>query len=112
MSKQFDVAEMLQDMDGGTLKDQLAFAVHEVAKSVVFHGDAKKKGKVVLTLDIAAIKNASQVNIVHRLEYRALTAKGSTAEITSNESPMHVSQNGITLMPDNQADMFKETSRD
>lgn len=109
MSKSFDVAQMMEDMDGGTLKEQLSHAVHEVAKSVVLHGDAKSKGKVSMTFDITRVKNAQQVIITHKLEYKALTPKGSTAEVRSNESPMHVSANGVTLMPDNQQQLFERS---
>lgn len=105
MSK-FEVQDMLQDLDGGTLMEQLSHAVHEVAKSVVLHG-GKRKGKVVLELNMEQIKNASQVSIQHKMIYKRLTRRGDVSETRGNETPMHVSQTGVSLTPDGQHDLVE-----
>lgn len=110
MSEKFDISQMLADMDGGSLLEQLAYAVHEAAKAAVLHGDGAKKSKVALTLDIAGVKNAQQVVIAHKLEFKTLTPRGSVTEVTGNECPFHVSSRGVSLMPDNQRDLFKQES--
>lgn len=104
---QFDVQEMLRDLDGGTLENQLATAIHEVAKSVVFHGEGNRKGKVTLELNIEAIKGASQVRINHKLTYKQLTKRGDKTETRSNDAPMHVTRTGVSSTPDGQIDLIE-----
>lgn len=104
----FDATQMLQDLDGGTLTDQLSSAIHEVAKSVVLNGDAKRKGKVTLELTFEQIRNASQVNIAHKLSYKQLTPKGDVSETRGDESPMHVTRTGVSVTPDGQFDFIEQ----
>lgn len=107
MSEQFDIARMIEDLDGGTLAGQLSHAVHETAKAVVMHGEPKRKGKVKLEFTILPVKNSQQVVVEHKLTFTQLTARGDVTETRGNETPMHVSAKGVTLIPDNQQDMFR-----
>jgi len=104
----FEASSMLNDLDGGTLGDQLSAAIHEVAKSVVHHGDGKRKGKVVLELTVDRVKGASQVQITHKLQYKQLTTRGDLAETRVNEAPMYVSKSGVWMTPDGQIDFIEQ----
>lgn len=112
--KEFDVAQLLSDLDGGSLLHQIAFAVHESAKSVVRHSDGRQKGKVQITMDIEHVKNAEQVVLHHKLEFKVLQPRGHQVEVVQNESPVHVTARGVSLLPDNQLGLFsaEKESRD
>ena len=107
-TRNFNAANMLEDLDGGSLLDQISHAVHEVAKSVVHHGDGRKKGKVTLELNFDTIRGASQVMIAHKLAYKQLTAKGDLTETRGDEAPMHVTRTGVTATPDGQLDFVQQ----
>lgn len=101
--KPFDVQEMLSDLDGGTLNQQLALAIHESAKSAVRHG-GKRKAKVTLELTFDQIAKASQVMIKHKLSFKTLSAKGDVLTTRENDSPMYVTRTGVTSSPEGQTD--------
>ena len=108
-----EMTELLSDLDAGTLLDQLGHAIHEAAKSVVLHGErVKGSGRVALVFDVGFVRNASQVVLKHKLEFKQLTPRGSTTEVSENVAPVHVSARRVSLIPDDQLDMFKEPSND
>lgn len=108
-----EVTELLSDLDAGSLLDQLGHALHEAAKSVVLHGErVKGPGRVALVFEVGFVKNASQVVLKHRLEFKQLTPRGSMTEVSENTAPVHVSARRVSLIPDNQLDMFREPNHD
>lgn len=111
MQKDFEVQDMLGDLDGGSLLNQIGHSVHEVAKSVVLHGDGKRKGKVTLELTFEQIKGASQVRIGHKLTFKKLTERGDQTETRENDAPMHVTRTGVTSTPDGQLDLVEMQRR-
>lgn len=102
-----DVQNMIEDLDGGSLMDQLAVAIHEAAKSAVLHG-GKRKSKVTLDLTFDQIKGASQVMIDHKLTFKTLSAKGDVTETRMNQAPMHVTRTGVSSTPDGQLDFVQQ----
>lgn len=101
-----DLNEFFDDLNAGVARQQLERALSDVALGVVTHGDKGKKGKVVLTFDMARIGESNQVTLTHRLEYRAPTARGKRTEDVTTQTPLHVGRNGrLSLMPDNQPDL-------
>lgn len=101
-----DLDSLFDELNAGVFRQQIERALSDVALGVVTHGDRGKKGKVVLTFDMARIGESNQVNLTHRLEYRAPTARGKRTEDVTTDTPLHVGRNGkLSLMPDTQMDL-------
>lgn len=99
-----NVADMLGELDAGVFEQKLGRALSEVAMGVVTTG---KKGKVVVTLDMAQIANSNQVNLTHSLKYVKPTGNGRVTEENATATPMHVGTGGkLTLFPDTQERLF------
>ncbi len=101
-----DVQTFISHLDGGTLQEQLARMLSDVAAGVVVH---EKTGKVTLDLTLKQIGSGAQVMVDHKLSYVKPTSKGSIKEDILTGTPMHVGSNGdMSLMPLNQEDMFEK----
>jgi hypothetical protein len=102
---------LFEELNAGVFRQQVERALSDVALGVVTHGEKNKKGKVTLTFDMVRIGESNQVNLTHKLEYRAPTARGKRTEDATSQTPLHVGRDGrLTLMPDTQNDMFKDES--
>lgn len=98
------VSDFLGDLDAGIFEQKLARSLSDVAMGVVTTG---KKGKVVVTFDMAQIANSNQVNLTHSLKYVKPTSNGRVTEENATATPMHVGVGGkLTLFPENQTNLF------
>lgn len=105
-----NVSDMFGELDAGVFEQKLARSLSEVALGVVTTG---KKGKVVVTFDMAQIANSSQVNLQHSLKYIKPTGNGKVTEENTTATPLHVGVGGkLTLFPDTQEKLFKEPARE
>jgi len=101
--------DVLTDLDGSIFADKINRALSDVALGCVLTG---KKGKVVITLDMAQIANSHQVNLEHSLKYVKPTDNGRVTEENTTATPMHVGFGGkLTLFPDNQEKLFEAPAR-
>lgn len=101
------IGQFFDELQGGVLGQQFERAISDVALGVVTHGDKGKKGKVTLTFDLARIGESNQVNVTHKLEYKAPTARGKKSEDVAGQTPFHVGRGGkLSLMPENQQPLF------
>jgi hypothetical protein len=103
------VADLMGDLDAGIFEQKLARSLSDVAMGVIATG---KKGKVVITLDMAQIANSNQVNLEHSLKYVKPTGNGRVTGENTTATPMHVGVGGkLTLFPDNQEKLFETPAR-
>jgi len=98
-----DVQQFLADLYGGAFEKKVGHALSVVAAGVVEHS---RKGKVVITFDVARIGESQTVNIGHTVAMDAPTMRGNRTEKDKTETPMHVNRGGrLTLFPENQSRM-------
>lgn len=91
------VSDLLEDLDAGIYSQKVTTAIAEAALGVAHTG---KKGKVVLTFDIARIGDSNQVTLTHGLKYVKPTSKGKVTEEDTTSTPLHVGPRGhLTLFP-------------
>lgn len=96
--------ELLNDLNGGVFVEQVGQALSQVALGVVTTG---KKGKVVLTFDMAQIGNSSQIEVKHTLAFASPTHRGKQSEDAMTSTPLHVGKGGVlTLFPHEQNELF------
>lgn len=110
MAKATDVEKFLEDLNGGVLKDQLAYVLSDVASGVTTHS---KVGEVVLKLKLSQIGDAgsTQISVKAELSHKTPTGRGSKSESIATETPMHVNSGGeITMFPNHTEQLFKERS--
>lgn len=96
--KATDPGEFIANLNAGVFSDQLGKALSAVAGAVVDHD---KKGKVVVTFEMSKIGESHQVKVTHKLDYTEPTKRGSRREDTALDTPMHVTEKGLQLFPDN-----------
>jgi len=105
--KPTNTTEFFDNLNAGVFSEQIGRALSDVAAGVVDHG---KKGKVVISLELAPIGESNQVKITHKLDYTMPTKRGTKREDTALDTPMYVSQNGVELFQTSPtADMFRDT---
>lgn len=98
-----NLAEVLDDLNGGVFAQQVGRALSDVALAVVTNGDKKRGGKVTITFDFTRIGESAQVAVKHSLAFSKPTARGKASEEATTETPMHVNRGGrLTLVPDSQ----------
>lgn len=98
-----NLAEVLDDLNGGVFAEQVGRALSDVALGVVNNGDKKRGGKVTITFDMSRIGESTQVAVKHTLAFSKPTSRGKAGEESSGETPMHVGRGGkLTLVPDTQ----------
>lgn len=95
-----DIVALLADLEAGVFAERLAAAVTDTALGVVTNG---KKGKVVITLELARVANASQVTCSHRIQYKRPTTHGNASEDATTSTPLYVGTGGkLSLFPETQ----------
>jgi hypothetical protein len=93
-----DVAQLLEDLDGGIFIEKLSATLSEVAENVLAHGAA---GKVTINLEMKQIDNSSQVSMTHKLAYQRPTKRGKVQEEDQTSTPLYVNRGGkLTLFPE------------
>lgn len=99
-----NVTDMFSELEAGVFEQKLSRSLSEVALGVVNTG---KKGKIIVTFDMAQIANSSQVKLSHSLKYVRPTNNGKVTEENTTATPMHVGVGGkLTLFPDTQERLF------
>lgn len=107
--RQTDVEEFIGDLDGGVLKDKIAYALSNVALAAVTTG---KEGSITLTLKIKQIKNLDQVSISHKFNMTKPTNKGRLIEEDGAETSMYVHKGGkLKFYPADQGQLFGEKQK-
>lgn len=86
-----NVAEFIEDIEGGRFDQMLSAAMSQTAKSVV---GADKKGKVNISFEFEGIKGAQQVRIVHKIEFKKPTDRGHVIEHDESSTVFFVGANG------------------
>jgi hypothetical protein len=109
MTQQFNVIELLQDLDAGRIPAKLSAILKETALGVINHGDGKKNGKVSIDFTLSRMKNSNtQINLDHKIKYKRPTAKGKTEGDETDSTTVYVNATGdISIMPHSQIDAFK-----
>ena len=87
------------ELDGGVFADKLTIAVRETAAGAIQTG---RTGKVSIELTMKQIGESNQVQLDHKLKFEKPTARGKAGEEETTQTPVWVSQKGLTLMPDTQ----------
>ena len=99
-----DVAEFIQDLDGGTFDRALSVALSQVAASVVDHN---KVGKVAVQFDLKKVEGTAQVTVSHKLVYTRPTRDGKASEEETRNTVLHVGRFGrLSLVPESQLDLI------
>lgn len=96
--KPTDPGEFLANLNAGVFANQMGRALSDVAAGVVEHG---KKGKVIVTFEIAQIGETHQVEVAHKLDFETPTKRGKKREDTALKTPMFVTEKGLQLFADN-----------
>lgn len=108
-----NIDDFINDLDGGVFAEKLGRALSAVASGTTTNGNGKKKGKVVIELEITQIGEASQVQIAHTLKYIQPTLRGKASEEDTTTTPMYVGKGGkLTLAPDAQMDFLKTQNQE
>jgi hypothetical protein len=103
-----NVEDFISELDGGVFVEKLGQALSDVAAGTIDHGKGRKKGKVVLELDIQQIGESHQVQISHTLKVSRPTLRGKATEEDTTTTPMYVGRGGkMTIAPDAQMDFLK-----
>lgn len=88
----------LTEINAGTTLARLEEALKATAIGVANSG---KAGKVTLTFDVKPQKNAeAQVNIDATVLFKKPNDKGFVSEQRTDSTPMFVSRNGLSSMPE------------
>lgn len=106
--KNFDVADILGDLDAGVFQRKLSRAMADTALAVTTQDGKSRKGKVTVTFDFSRLsENGNQVNVTHSLDYSLPTRRGKKSEKDATETPMYVGANGtLTMLPFKQESLF------
>lgn len=110
--KPTDTAKFLNDLTGGAFADQVGHALSDVAESVISSGN---KGQVTIVLDISQVgdKESSQVNIKHKVTYKAPERYGERGEHYTRVTPMHVNKGGeLSLFANHTAGLFDQSNQE
>ena len=86
----YHFTDTLNELDGG---------VRETAAGAIQTG---RTGKVSIELTMKQIGESNQVQLDHKLKFEKPTARGKAGEEETTQTPVWVSQKGLTLMPDTQ----------
>lgn len=107
-----DFVETLASLQGGVVADLATRMMADTAMAVAECGDKRKKGKIVLTIEMAATNNDQLLEITHKLEYKHPTARGNKAEDVTDEQVMFINRVGaLSAAPDNQGSFtFEEVN--
>ncbi|MBK3797510.1 hypothetical protein CXF92_18675 [Pseudomonas sp. Choline-3u-10] len=103
--KPTDVNDFLGSLNAGVFASQVGRALSDVAAGVVDHG---KPGEVTLKFKLKQIGQSHQVAVSHTLDFVQPTKRGKKREDTSLDTPMYVTESGLTLFQnDPTPQMFK-----
>lgn len=90
--------QQLEQMNAGITKERLEAALKDVAIGVA---NTEKTGKVTLTFDIKPQKGTNgQVTIDAKVNFNKPTEKGKRSEEVTDSTPMFISREGLSALPD------------
>lgn len=98
------VSEVLADIDAGVLERIASKSLCDMAANVM---DQKRKGKLIITLELEHIKNTQQVNIKSSVKAHMPTMdNGDRTETVKRDTAMFVGKYGkLSLVPEAQLDL-------
>ena len=100
-----DVPQLIGELDAGQFERMVSIALSQCAAATIDNG---KKSKVKIELDIEPIKGTHQIRLHHKLIFSRPTTTGKSSEEATTSTPLHVGKYGrLSLVPENQIDMFK-----
>lgn len=105
----YDFSITLGELDAGIFLTKLSAAMRDTALGVV---ENHRKGKVLLELSLEQQGDSNQVLMAHKLRYDKPTQRGKLIEENTTSTPLWVSANGLTLLPDSQGDLFAQADRE
>lgn len=104
-----DTQNFIECLDAGTLEPRLAHIISDVATATREFGDKKRKGKIVLTLEVVPYGNGAEIDVKGNLEFKRPTSRGSMGENLGFNSRFYVNEKGnVTDYPDKQIDAFNK----
>jgi hypothetical protein len=98
-----DVNEFFTDLDAGVFEQKLSKVLSDVAAAVVEHG---RKGELTIKLDMSQIGNSNQVMIKSKMSFARPTTRGTAKEDETTQTPMFIGKKGLSMLPENQGQMF------
>lgn len=101
--KATDANDFLQSLNAGVFAQQVGRALSDVAAGVVDHG---KQGHVTITLKFKQVGQSNQVNVSHTLDFVQPTKRGKKREDTTLDTPLYVTEDGLTLFQTNPTDQL------
>lgn len=100
LSAATDVAEFMQELDGGMFERSMSIALSQVAAASV---DNERAGEVSVKFSFTRIPGTSQVHCKHTLKFSRPTANGKSSEEEARTTALHVGKYGkLTIAPENQ----------
>ena len=106
-----NIAELLGDMNGGTVAQVMEIALSDAALGVLSAGK-KSKANVSLDINLLRIGESQQVTAVAKLKYKIPTMRGDRSETYAIDTPLYVGRDGkLTVLPENQIDIFTRQTR-
>lgn len=97
-------AELLGELDAGTLQKRIEMALSDTALGVVTTG---KTGKVTLTFTMKQVGESNQVNIDHKVDFSQPTHRGNRSEDHTTSSALYVGGRGaLTILPNSNKELF------
>jgi len=94
----------IDEMDAGIFTQKITAALAEVALGAIQH---RKKGKVIIELNLEPIGTSSQLNITHKIASTKPTLNGKVTEDETTSTPMYTNTLGfLSVSPDAQIDIF------
>lgn len=103
------IAELLGEMNGGTVEQMANIAISDAALNVM---EFDKNGEITLKIKLQRIGESQQVNAVATLSYKIPTKRGSRSEDCAVDTPLYVGKGGrLTVLPENQIDIFTKKTR-
>lgn len=105
-----NIAELLGELNGGTVEQLLNIALSDTAANVQEFG---REGTITLKIKLKKIGDSNQVNAISTIDYKMPTKRGNRGEDYAVDTPLFVGAAGrLTVLPETQIDMFTRKTRD
>ncbi len=105
-----NVAELLGELNGGTVEQILNIALTDTAANVQEFG---RDGTVLLKIKLKKIGDSNQVNAIATVDYKMPTKRGNRGEDYAVDTPLFVGRGGrLTVLPETQVGLFTGKTRD
>lgn len=101
--KATDTGDFIQSLNAGVFAQQVGRALSDVAAGVIDHN---KPGEVTIKFKIKQIGQSNQVAVSHTLDYVQPTKRGKKREDTTLDTPLYVTEQGLTVFQTNPTDQL------